>query len=126
MQAGGRRFDPVRLHQVLGGWVLFVIMEKAVAPLLFALVGMGWVERLQEIGCAGVGSCKARGLLACLYGAVPVGMALSVCSLVIVNQVLVRFWARRTPRMALGPVCACRMLGSGGCGGVRGLAGMGV
>ena len=36
-----------------------------------------------------------------------------VCSLVIVNQVLVRFWARRTPRVALGLVCACHMLGSG-------------
>ncbi len=52
----------------LPGMLLFVIMEKAAAPLLFARVGVGWVERLREIGCAGVGFCKARGLPACLYG----------------------------------------------------------
>ncbi len=46
--------------------------------------------------------------------AVPVGMASSVCSLVIVNQVLVRFWARRTSRVALGSACVRHALGSGG------------
>ena len=49
-----------------------------------------------------------------------------VCSLLIVNQVLVRLWMRRTPRMALA---ACTY-GAGWFGvlfvGVRGCAGMGV
>ncbi len=66
-----------------------------------------------EIGCAGVGFCKARGLLARLYGSVLVGAGPGVCSLVIVNQVLVRFWARRTSRVAFGLVRACCVLGSG-------------
>ena len=112
LQAGGRRFDPVRLHQAFACWVL-AGRHHGEGCCSLCLRWRGWVERLQEIGCVGVGLCKARGLLARLYGVVLVGMISGVCSLVIVNLVLVRFWARRTTRVALGSVCACRMLGSG-------------
>ena len=48
------------------------------------------------------------------------------CSLWIVNQVLVRLWTRRTPRVVLASLRCMARVGSGLCRGVRGCIGMGV
>ena len=63
LQAGGRRFDPVRLHHDQNP--CFDLLrhhgEECAAP---SLLWQGWVERLQEIGPAVGAPCKARGVMA--------------------------------------------------------------
>ena len=91
MQAGGRRFDPVRLHHVR----LHPLSRRRVgcspARVCAGLSGDG-------SGLAGAGPCIARGFA----GAACACVCVRGCSLLIVNQVLVRLWARRASRAALG------------------------
>ena len=92
LQAGGRRFDPVRLHH-LG----YHGEECVLLPICLKRGGLsGFRDRacclclLQSAGGGGV---------ACVSSCLRTGCA--CCSLLIVNQVLVRLCMRRTPRMAL-------------------------
>ena len=105
MQAGGHRFEPVRLHQTLRVWCAakgvctataeaLASAKAANALLATLLVGLFSSQRRSEIDRLGIGFAPHTGawlLFGCWH------LAEAGCVFFItVNQVLVRLWARHS------------------------------
>ena len=84
MQAGGHRFEPVHLHSLACAW-------RGLGRM-----GCGSSQRRQEFGqCLDHLRSEGFGCWLMMSGSSRDGRVSGICSFDIVNQVLVRLWARR-------------------------------